>query len=126
MAEQRIKGSCPMLFTWNGQRMQFLKDVGPWGSALGLNVNAQGKGVYPTGEWFKIASGELKPRDSYYIDHYSLLVVDHPADTEVFADERFALPPPPSKVVATQSGKPFAHAWDDHGKDVTEVVREQD
>jgi hypothetical protein len=55
MAEQRIKGSCPMLFTWNGQRMQFLKDVGPWGSALGLNVNAQGKGVYPTGEWFKIA-----------------------------------------------------------------------
>jgi tetratricopeptide (TPR) repeat protein len=139
MAEQRIKGSCPMLFSWNGQRMQFLKDVGPWGSALGLNVNAQGKGVYPTGEWFKIASDELKPHDgyydlritaeyweTYYMDHYSLLVVDHPVDTEVFADERFALPPPPSKVVATQNSKPFAHAWDDKGQDVTEVVREQD
>jgi Tfp pilus assembly protein PilF len=139
MAEQRIKGSCPMLFTWNGQRMQFLKDVGPWGSALGLNVNAQGKGVYPTGEWFKIASDELKPHDgfydlritaeyweTYYMDHYSLLVVDHPADTEVFADERFALPPPPSKVIATQSSKAFAHAWDDQGQDVTAVVREQD
>jgi tetratricopeptide (TPR) repeat protein len=139
MAEQRIKGSCPMLFTWNGQRMQFLKDVGPWGSALGLNVNAQGKGVYPTGEWFTIASDELKPHDgfydlritaeyweTYYMDHYSLLVVDHPADSEVFADERFALPPPPSKVIATQCTKPFAHAWDDKGQDVTEVVREQD
>jgi len=139
MAEQRIKGSCPMLFTWNGQAMQFLKDVGPWGSALGLNVNAQGKGVYPTGEWFKIAGDELKPHDgyydlritaeyweTYYMDHYSLLVVDHPADTDVFADERFALPPPASKVVATQSSKPFAHAWDDQGRDVTDVVREQD
>jgi len=139
MAEQRIKGSCPMLFTWNGQRMQFLKDVGPWGSALGLNVNAQGKGVYPTGEWFKIAGNELKPHDgyydlritaeyweTYYMDHYSLLMVDHPADTEVFADERFALPPPPSKVVAVQNSKPFAHAWDDQGNDVTDVVREQD
>ncbi len=139
MAEQRIKGSCPMLFTWNGQRMQFLKDVGPWGSALGLNVNAQGKGVYPTGEWFKIAGDELQPHDgyydlritaeyweTYYMDHYSLLVVDHPANTEVFADERFALPPPPSKVVATQSSKPFAHAWDDQGRDVADVVREQD
>lgn len=139
MAEQRIKGSCPMLFTWNGTQMQFLKDVGPWGSALGLNVNAQGKGVYPTGEWFKIASDELKARDgyydlritaeyweTYYMDHYSLLVVDHPANTEVFADERFALPPPPSKVMATQETKPFAHAWDDQGQDVSEVVREQD
>jgi hypothetical protein len=119
--------------------MQFLKDVGPWGSALGLNVNAQGKGVYPTGEWFKISGDELIPRDgyydlritaeyweTYYMDHYSLLVVDHPANTEVFADERFALPPPPSRVIATQSSKPFAHAWDDKGRDVTEVVREQD
>ncbi len=139
MAEQRIKGSCPMLFTWNGHRMQFLKDVGPWGSALGLNVNAQGKGVYPTGEWFKIAGDELQPHDgyydlritaeyweTYYMDHYSLLVVDHPADTEVFADERFALPPPPSKVIATHSSRPFAHAWDDQGRDVTDVVCEQD
>jgi Tfp pilus assembly protein PilF len=139
LAEQRIKGSCPMLFTWNGQRMQFLKDVGPWGSALGLNVNAQGKGVYPTGEWFKVSGDELVPHDgyydlritaeyweTYYMDHYSLSVVDHPAGTDVFADERFALPPPPSRVIATQSGRPFAHAWDDKGRDVTEIVREQD
>jgi hypothetical protein len=83
LAEQRIKGSCPMLFTWDGHGMQFVKDVGPWGSALGLNVNAQGKGIYGTREWFNVRGDQLIPHDGYYdlritgeygetdyIDHY--------------------------------------------------------
>ncbi|MBV9442785.1 MAG: CRTAC1 family protein, partial [Acidobacteriaceae bacterium] len=139
LAEQRIKGSCPMLFAWNGSRMEFLKDVGPWGSALGLNVNAQGKGVYPTREWFKISGDQLVPRDgiydlritaeyweTYYMDHYSLLVVDHPANKDIFADERFALPPPDNRIITTANPRPFAHAWDSKGRDVTEIVRDLD
>ncbi len=139
LAEQRIKGSCPMLFTWNGHHMAFQKDVGPWGSALGLNVNAQGKGVYGTREWFKISGDQLVPHDgiydlritaeyweTYYMDHYSLLVVDHPSNTDVFADERFALPPPPPGMIATANLKPFAHASDTNGRDVTKLVRDLD
>lgn len=139
LAEQRIKGSCPMLFAWDGKGMQFLKDVGPWGSALGLNVNAQGKGIYGTREWFNIRGDQLKPHDgfydlritaeyweTYYMDHYSLLAVDHPADSEVYTDERFALPSPTPNLITTTITKPFARATDDLGNDMTHVVQDLD
>ena len=139
LAEQRIKGSCPMLFTWNGRGMEFVKDVGPWGSALGLNVNAQGKGIYGTREWFNIRGNQLIPHDgfydlritaeyweTYYMDHYSLLVIDHPADSEVYTDERFALPPPKPNLIATSLSKPFSRAIDDNGADVTGIVHDLD
>src|SRR5581483_841898 len=66
LAEQRMKGSCPMLFTWNGHKVQLVKDIGPWGAALGLNVNAQGKGIYGTREWFNIRGNQLVPHDGFY------------------------------------------------------------
>ncbi len=139
LAEQRMKGSCPMLFTWNGHKVQLVKDIGPWGAALGLNVNAQGKGIYGTREWFKITGNQLVPRDAfydlritaeywetYYIDHYSLLVIDHPANSEVYTDERFALPHPKPGLVTTAVTKPFACATDDNGDEVTNIVRDLD
>jgi len=139
LAEQRIKGSCPMLFAWDGRGMQFLKDVGPWGSALGLNVNAQGKGIYGTREWFNVRGNQLVPHDgfydlritaeyweTYYMDHYSLLAIDHPKGSEVYTDERFALPSPAPNLIATTTTKPFARATDDTGTDVTDIVRNLD
>ncbi len=139
LAEQRMKGSCPMLFTWNGHGMQFVKDVGPWGAALGLNVNAQGKGIYGTREWFNIGGDQLIAHngfydlritaeywETYYVDHYSLLVVDHPSNSEIFADERFALPSPTPHLTATSQTKPFLQATDDNGNNVTDIIRDLD
>lgn len=86
------------------------------GPALGLKINAQDTyGILQTEEWFKIPGDALKPTaenfyelritaeywESFYIDQYSLLVVDHPENTEVFTDERFAIPLPPLKVFTT-------------------------
>ena len=34
-AEQRLKGSCPHLFAWNGERFEMVKDAPPWSPALG-------------------------------------------------------------------------------------------
>ncbi|HEY8459366.1 MAG TPA: FG-GAP-like repeat-containing protein, partial [Blastocatellia bacterium] len=124
LAEQRLKGSCPMLFAWDGERISYVKDTAPWSPALGLRINAQVvAGIYQTEEWFKIPGDKVAPRDGfydlrvtaelwevYYIDHYSLMVVDHPQGTEIFADERFAVPPPPLKIYATSAPKPFASA----------------
>jgi hypothetical protein len=62
----------------------------------------------------------------YYIDHYSLVVVDHPAGTEVFTDERFAVPEPPLAIYATAKPAPVVEAKDDRGQDVTDIVRELD
>jgi Tfp pilus assembly protein PilF len=140
LAEQRLKGSCPMLFAWDGKRISYVKDTAPWSPALGLHINAQiVAGIYQTEEWFKIRGDQLAPRDGfydlrvtaelwevYYIDHYSLMVVDHPQGTEVFADERFAVPPPPLKIYATSAPKAFANAKDDLGQDVSAVVRDHD
>ncbi len=144
LAEQRLKGSCPMLFAWDGKQVSYVKDTAPWSPALGLRINAQVvAGIYQTEEWFKIAGDRIAPRDdpsesyydlrvtaelweAYYIDHYSLMVVDHPRGTEVFADERFAVPPPPLKLYATGGLKAFAGAKDDLGQDVSAVVRDLD
>jgi Tfp pilus assembly protein PilF len=136
LAVQRLKGSCPMLFAWDGNRMSFVKDCSPWNPALGLHINAQTVAeVDQTEEWLKIPGSSLTPRDgaydlrvtaelweSFYIDHYSLMVVDHPPGTSVFTDERFAPPQPKPQVFVTTPPKPFAAARDDRGQDVSATV----
>jgi hypothetical protein len=92
-----------------------------------------------TTDWVKIRGDQLAPRDGVYdlritaelwethfFDHVSLLVVDHPVETDVYVDERFAIPPPPLAVYPTAPPRPVAHAWDDQGQDVTEWVRARD
>src|SRR5262249_50378816 len=64
--------------------------------------------------------------ETHYIDHVALKVVDHPPDTEVFVDERFALTPMQAQVYVTGPPRPVARAVDDEGRDVTEVVRHVD
>ncbi len=136
LAEQRLKGSCPMLFAWDGKQISYVKDTAPWSPALGLHINAQiTAGISQTEEWFRIRGDQLVARDGlydlrvtaelwevYYIDHYSLMAVDHPVGTEVFADERFAVPAPALKLYATKAPKPFEKASDDSGQDVSADV----
>ncbi len=138
-ANQRLKGSCPMLFTYDGNEMQFVTDL-IWRSPLGLRINAQNTAsIMQTEDWVKIRGNQLTPRDGYYdlrvtaelwethfFDHISLMAVDHPPGTEIFVDERFAVPPPPLKVFLTTPPHPFLHATDEHGNDVSEVVKERD
>ncbi len=140
LAEQRLKGSCPHLFADDGTGIKFVKDCAPWSPALGLRINAQDTmGILQTEEWMKIRGDQLKPKDgfydlritaelweTFYIDHYSLMVVDHPAGTEIFADERFAVPPPPLTVYAVAPPQSFARARDDTGQDVSDIVRALD
>jgi tetratricopeptide (TPR) repeat protein len=140
VAEQRLKGSCPWVFAWNGSRMGFVTDF-LWRSPLGLRINAQDTaGVTQTEDWVKIAGDQLVPRDgaydvritaelweTHFFDHVSLLVVDHPADTEVFVDERFSPARPPSLAVnAIGALTPVVRAWDERGTDVTDLVARRD
>jgi len=144
LADQRLKGSCPMLFAWDGKQISFVKDTAPMTTSLGMRANAREIApIYRTEEWFKIPGDKLAPRadssgsfydlrvtaelwEVYYIDHYSLMAVDHPLGIEVFADERFAAPPPPLKLYAVKTPKPFVSARDDRGQDMSAVVRELD
>jgi Tfp pilus assembly protein PilF len=140
VAEQRLKGSCPFLFAFNGKQMEFVKDAVPWGSAIGLRINMLGTArVEATEEWYKIGRDQLAPRDgyydlritaelweTYYYDQLSLMTVDHPAGTEIFVDERFAVPPVKLTITAVEPPHEIQRAVDDTGQDVTEVVRTLD
>ncbi|MGC4080670.1 MAG: hypothetical protein QM736_00755 [Vicinamibacterales bacterium] len=134
-ATQRLKGSCPWLFAWNGREMSFVTDV-LWRSPLGLRINAQATAeTLMTEDWVKVRGDQLVPRqgaydlritaelwETHFFDLVSLLVVDHAADTEVFVDERFAVPAPTLAVVPTSRVQPFATVHDDRGGDVAELA----
>jgi tetratricopeptide (TPR) repeat protein len=138
-ATQRLKGSCPWLFAWNGREMSFVTDL-IWRSPLGLRINAQATAdVLMTEDWIKIRGDQLAPRDgaydlritaelweTHFFDLASLLVVDHPDDTEIFVDERFAVPPPKLQVVPTGPFRPFASVRGDHGGDVSDLAAARD
>jgi len=136
VTEQSLKGSCPFLFAYDGKEMSFVKDAVPWSSAIGLRINTLGTArVEATEEWYKIGRDQLVPRDgfydlritaelweTYYYDYLALMTVDHPAGTEIFVDERFIIPPAKLAVTTVATPHKIAHAWDDRGQDVTDVV----
>ncbi|HLK31774.1 MAG TPA: hypothetical protein VKT29_01710, partial [Terriglobales bacterium] len=55
-----------------------------------------------------------------YFDQAKLLAIDHPADAQVYPNERFLSNPPyPAfKVIASRDARPPAGAWDGHGRNV--------
>jgi hypothetical protein len=138
-ASQRLKGSCPWLFAWNGREMGFVTDL-IWRSPLGLRINAQVTADASTTEdWVKVRGDQLAPHDgaydlrvtaelweTHFFDLLSLLVVDHPDGTEVFVDERFAIPPPPLAVTVTGPVGELASARDDGGADASDALRARD
>ncbi len=140
VAEQRLKGSCPWVFTYDGTGMRFVTDF-LWRSPLGLRINAQDTaGITQTEDWVKIRGDQLVARDGYYdvritaelwethfFDSVSLMAVDHPSTEDVFVDERFSSQSPPGLAVRTmQRPRAVARAWDDRGRDVTDVLAAED
>ncbi|HEY8714895.1 MAG TPA: FG-GAP-like repeat-containing protein, partial [Candidatus Acidoferrum sp.] len=140
VTEQRLKGSCPFLFAFDGTAIRFVKDAVPWSSALGLRINNTGTArIAATEEWYKIGANELAPHDgfydlritaelweTYYYDYLALMTVDHPAGTEIFVDERFVVPAVKPAITVVETPHKFAHALDDDGRDVTATVAELD
>jgi len=134
-AAQRLTGSCPFLYTFDGSDVRFAGDF-MWGTPLGMYVNGQNLGSFPqTTEWLKIPGAHLVPKDGLYdlrvqanlweadyFDKLALLVLDHPPDTEVYVDERFFLVPTLPMLHLTTPAKPVSKAWDHEGKEVTDLV----
>jgi len=102
-----LQGSCPFLYTWNGQTYEFISDVIGI-TPLGLPM-APGQLVPPDHDEYVLVHGDkLVPRNGHYelqfteelrevtyLDRIRLDVVDHPAEVEVFPEERFSFPPFP-------------------------------
>ncbi|MFK5889133.1 MAG: FG-GAP-like repeat-containing protein [Flavobacteriaceae bacterium] len=109
---QTLKGSCPFLYTWDGEKYVFQKDI-IWRSALGMPLGIMGgnlKHAFPNAsdDYIKIDANLLKPKEgkytiqltselweTIYIDKIQLVAVDHPDSVAVFVPEQFAPPPFP-------------------------------
>ena len=103
----RLSGSCPMIFTWNGERFQFITDVlgvAPLGASSGdgqyFPVDHDEYVSIP-GEALKARDGEYEIRvteelrEVSYLDQIQLIALDHPADVEIVTNEKFKSPPFP-------------------------------
>jgi VCBS repeat protein len=138
VAEQRLKGSCPWVFAYDGREMRFVTDF-LWRSPLGLRINAQDTATSQTEDWVRIGGDQLAARDgrydvritaelweTHFFDHVSLMTIDHPADTVVYVDERFTPAPQTRDVQALRDVRAVARARDHRGEDVTDLVARQD
>ncbi|HEV3166677.1 MAG TPA: FG-GAP-like repeat-containing protein [Isosphaeraceae bacterium] len=137
----RKPDSCPVLFTWNGERFVCIGDF-LGGGGLGYLV---APGVYnepDRDEAVAVAADQLRavggtyrlsitePMDEVsYLDHLTLDVVDSPPVYAVALDERFAPsgPRPTGKLIAWRESIAPARATDLTGStDLTETLRAWD
>ncbi|MBS1746537.1 MAG: VCBS repeat-containing protein [Bacteroidetes bacterium] len=142
--QEQLKGSCPYLFTWDGTKYTFLKDM-MWRSVLGMPLAINGKDTTyafsdPSKEYLLIPGEKLQPRnnkysikiteelwEAVYFDKAGLIAVDHPDSVDVFADERFVAPPFPGKNVYSVAEKHYpVKAVDGNNDDVLDKIKSYD
>lgn len=96
-----LKGSCPFLYTWDGEKFVFVTDC-LWAAPIGLQ-SARGQ-LMPSREWeyLKVPGEMLRASDdgryrirlteelweSAYFDRVQLTAVDHPAEVEIYTNEK--------------------------------------
>jgi tetratricopeptide (TPR) repeat protein len=136
---QRLSGSCPMIWTWNGHEFQFITDVlgvAPLGAR-------DGDGSYfpvDHDEYVQIPGAALSQKDGRYevrvteelsevsyLDQVQLYAVDHPAGTEIFTNEKFKGPPYPEFRLYGVEHRIYPQAArDDQGRDVLPRLTSKD
>jgi hypothetical protein len=128
---QRLSGSCPMIWTWNGRAIQFITDVlgvAPLGASDGEGtyfpvshveyVSIPGAALAAVEGRYDVRVTEELSEVSY-LDQIQLLAVDHPASTEIFTNEKFKGPPYPEfRLFGVQRRIYPQSARDDAGRDV--------
>jgi tetratricopeptide (TPR) repeat protein len=135
----RKPSSCPYLFTWNGEKFEFITDF-LGGGEMG-NWAAPGQYHFPdSDEFIRIPSDKLKPKNGRYeirvtneleevlfLDHLKLVAVEHPANTEVFPNEGLGIPTFGQRILyTTQNAQTPVSATDHNGNEVLDKIKETD
>ncbi|MHC4939878.1 MAG: FG-GAP-like repeat-containing protein [Planctomycetota bacterium] len=132
-------GSCPFVYTFDGEKWHFIADVQS-GVPLGLPV---ADGVYlkaRTNETILIPGDLLKPvdgrlkvdvteefRELFYMDAVVLRAIDHPADVRPVLNEGFTVMSfPEFRVHGLRDLRPPRKATDHRGNDVTPLLTKRD
>jgi len=141
---QMLKGSCPFLYTWNGDEFVFAKDI-TWRSALGMPLGIMGSNTmysFPdaSDDYIKISGEMLKPKneeysiqvtselwETIYMDKIQLLAIDHPDSIDIFVPEQFTPPPFPNLNIFKVNKKHFpVSAVDSYGNDMLPLIVDKD
>lgn len=137
---QTLKGSCPYLYAWNGERFEFVTDV-LWRSALGMSIMQGVYGHHGTADdYFKIDGDRLAVTEgayrlsfteelweTSYFDYCRLLVVDHPAGGDIYVDEKCLTPPyPPFEILKVARRRVPVSATDERGRDLLPLLKAPD
>ena len=109
----RKPSSCPYLYTWNGERFEFVTDF-LGGGEMG---NWQERGVYhypDSDEFVRITSDQLKPKAGKYeirvtneleevlfLDHLKLIAVEHDRETQIYPNEGLGIPTAGKRILYT-------------------------
>jgi hypothetical protein len=136
---QRLSGSCPMIFTWNGKEFQFITDVlgvAPLGASSGDGT------YFPVDhdEYIQIPGSALVLHDGHYeiriteelhevayLDQVRLIALDHPSGTDIFTNDKFKAPPfPDFRLFGVKDRKHPVSARDSAGRDVTAKLAARD
>jgi tetratricopeptide (TPR) repeat protein len=135
----RLSGSCPMIWTFDGHGFRFITDVlgvAPLGAS-------DGEGSYfpvDHDEYVSIPGAALKPVDGHYdvriteelsevsyLDQVELYAIDHPAGTEIFTNEKFKSPPYPEFRLYGVGQRMYPKtARDSAGQDVRPLLLRKD
>ena len=135
-----LKGSCPFLYTWDGEKFVFVTDC-LWAAPLGLLQNREE--LVPSREWeyLKIPGEQLQLDqhgqykiqlteelwEAAYFDEVKLIAIDHPAEVEIYSNEKVG---PPSiaqyRVHTVLDRRTPRSARGTQGQDVLDQVREAD
>ncbi|HEV2827944.1 MAG TPA: FG-GAP-like repeat-containing protein [Pyrinomonadaceae bacterium] len=134
----RKPSSCPYLYTWNGERFEFVTDFMGGGEMGYLEEPGRHNTPDPV-EYVRIRGDQLRERNGRYelrvtneleealfADRFQLIAVDHPQGTEVYPNEGMTDPPRPFKLYTTRRAHPPLSAVDDHGHDVLSRITTMD
>ncbi|MBS1812470.1 MAG: VCBS repeat-containing protein [Acidobacteria bacterium] len=132
--------SCPILYAWNGSEYAFVTDF-LGGSAIGMREPGNTWSVPDTDEYVRVTGEQLRERDGklsirmnnqleevIFFDAVKLLAVDHPADTEIYPNEKLLPGPPytPFAIHSVQAPRPPASAVDDKGNNILPLLEKID
>ena len=136
---QRLSGSCPMIFAWNGRGFQFITDVlgvAPLGASAGEGAYFpvdHDEYVQIPGDALAIENGAYEIRiteelhEVAYLDQVQLIALDHPSAIEVFRNDKFKAPPfPEFRLFGAERRAYPVGARDDQGRDVAAALTARD
>jgi tetratricopeptide (TPR) repeat protein len=136
---QRLSGSCPVIWTWNGERFEYITDVlgvAPLGASSGDGryfpvdhdeyISIRGESLRPRNGEYEIRITEELSEVSY-IDQVELIAVDHPAGIEIFSNDKWKSPPfPEFRLFGARNRVYPLTAREDGKRDVTERLLRRD